>query len=206
MTVPPRRLGRARSTRPLLAVAVVVAAVLLAGCAGGSAAGAGADVADAGYVSGDGTVSQWAPERRGEPVDLAGRSYQGEQVDVTRWRGDVVVVNFWYAACPPCRVEAPDLAALARDGAEQGVHVLGVNSTDDAGAALAFERTFDIPYPSLDDAEGRGVSAMQGAVPLRAVPTTVVLDRQGRIAARILGRAEASTLRGVVDDVRAEDS
>ena len=172
---------------------------LLAGCAG-AGTGGGSAVANPGYVSGDGTVTQWEPANRGEPVELAGPTYQGESVDVASWRGDVVVVNFWYAACPPCRVEAPELAALAADYADSGVRVLGVNSTDDAGAALAFERTFDIRYPSIDDAQGRGVSAMQGAVPLRAVPTTVVLDAEGRIAARVLGRAEGSTLRALVDD------
>jgi thiol-disulfide isomerase/thioredoxin len=177
---------------------------LLAGCAAsGVAADAGGAVANPGYVSGDGTVTQWDPENRGDPVALAGRTYQGGTVDVAQWRGGVVVVNFWYAACPPCRLEAPDLAALATDYADRGVHLVGVNSTDDAGTALAFERTFAIPYPSIGDTHGEGVAAMQGAVPLRAVPTTVVLDTEGRIAARILGRAEPSTLRALVDDALA---
>lgn len=189
----------------VLAGAVLAGALVLAGCgAGAIGAPSGPDVAGQGYVSGDGTVSRWDAAGRGEPVALAGTTYQGEQVDVAGWRGDVVVVNFWYAACPPCRAEAPDLAAAATDYAERGVRFLGVNSTDDAGTATAFERTFDVPYPSLDDADARGVAAMQGAVPLRAVPTTVVLDRDGRIAARVLGRVQASTLRGLLDDVLAD--
>ncbi len=187
----------------LLGVVVVVVALVTACAGGGSTPGGGAGVADPGYVSGDGTVTRWDPDERGAPVHLTGSTYEGGTVDVADWRGDVVVVNFWYAACPPCRVEAPDLAALATDYADQGVRVVGVNGTDDAGAALAFERTFAIPYPSIDDAGGHGVAAMQGAVPLRAVPTTVVLDPEGRIAARVLGRAAASTLRGLVDDTLA---
>jgi peroxiredoxin len=123
---------------------------------------------------------------------------------VTNWRGDVVVLNTWYAACPPCRAEAPDLVSLAGDYADEGVHLLGINGTDDAGAAQAFERTFGVTYPSIADSDGRAIATLQGAVPLQAVPTTVVLDREGRVAARVLGLADGSTLRAMVDDVLAE--
>jgi len=84
------------------------------------------------------------------------------------------------------------------------VHLLGVNPRDDAATAQAFERTFGVPYPSLWDRDARGVAAMQGLVPLQAMPTTVVLDREGRVAARILGQADPTILRGLIDDVVAE--
>jgi thiol-disulfide isomerase/thioredoxin len=126
-------------------------------------------------------------------------------VDIADWRGDVVVLNTWYAQCPPCRAEAPDLADLARDYADQGVRVLGINGVDDAGTALSFQETFDVPYPSIDDREKRAVAALQGVVPIQATPTTVVLDREGMVAARIVGLAEGSTLRALVDEVLAED-
>ena len=116
------------------------------------------------------------------------------------WRGDVVVLNTWYANCPPCRAEAPDLAALSADYAADGVQLLGINRTDDAGTAQAFERQFEVPYPSLDDADGAAIAALQGTVPVNAVPTTVVLDREGKVAGRILGLADPSTLRSMVDD------
>ena len=99
---------------------------------------------------------------------------------------------------------APDLVALATDYADEGVRLLGINGTDDAGTAQAFERTFDVPYPSIADTDGQAVASLQGSVPLQAVPTTVVLDREGRVAARVLGLAEGSTLRAMVDDVLAE--
>jgi hypothetical protein len=94
--------------------------------------------------------------------------------------------------------------ALATDYADDGVHLLGLNGTDDAGTAQAFERTFEVPYPSIADTDGSAIAALQGAVPLQAVPTTVVLDREGRVAARVLGLADGSTLRAMVDDVLAE--
>ncbi|MDD9206133.1 TlpA disulfide reductase family protein, partial [Georgenia sp. 10Sc9-8] len=170
---------------PLAVRAGAVALLLgLAGC------GAGGDLPDstgAGYQAGDGSFSTWpAAERRG-PVELSGTTYDGAELDLASWRGDVVVLNFWYAACPPCRAEADDLAAIQQDYEDDGVQFLGINPRDDVGTAQAFERTFEVPYPSLHDEEARGVAALEGTVPLQAMPTTVVLDAEGRVAARILG-------------------
>ncbi len=186
------------------AVVAVAALTVVAGCSGSGEQEQTPDVAS--YVSADGSVETWPAAQRGEPVELAGTTYDEQQVDLADWRGDVVVVNFWYAACPPCRAEAPDLAAIAEDYADQGVHLLGVNHTDDAGTAQAFERSFGVPYPSLDDTAAEGVAAMQGVVPLRAMPSTVVLDREGRVAGRILGQADPSTLRALIDDTLAEEA
>lgn len=195
---------RTRGARGVAAALAV--AGLLAACSGGDAAGtAGDDVADQGYVSGDGTVSQWGVGDRQGPVEVAGTDFAGAAVDTADWQGDVVVLNTWYAQCPPCRAEAPDLADLASDYADQGVRVLGINGVDDAGTALSFQETFDVPYPSIDDREKRAVAALQGVVPIQATPTTVVLDREGMVAARIVGLAEGSTLRALVDEVLAED-
>ncbi|WNB86981.1 TlpA disulfide reductase family protein [Cellulomonas sp. ATA003] len=162
------------------------------------------DVIGQGYQSGDGSTRTWPVADRGQPVTLSGTDFAGGAVDIEEWRGDVVVLNTWYAACPPCRAEAPDLVDLANDYADDGVHLLGINGTDDAGAAQAYERTFSVPYPSIADTDGSAIADLQGAVPVQAVPTTIVLDREGRVAARILGLAEGSTLRALVDDALAE--
>lgn len=190
--------------RGTVLIGAVLVAAVLAGCSAGTD-GLTDDGGTAGYVSGDGSLTLWAPQERGEPVELAGTTFAEEEVDLAAWRGDVVLVNTWYAACPPCRDEAPDLVAVAEDYAES-VHLLGVNSTDDAGTALAFERTFAVPYPSLNDPRGHAVAAMQGHVALQAVPTTVLLDRDGRVAARVLGRIDATTVRAVLDDLLAESA
>lgn len=186
----------------LLGVLGLLGPALLAGCSPDTSASS--DVADQGYQSGDGSTTTWSVADRPGPVDVAGTDFEGSAQDVADWRGDVVVLNTWYAACPPCRAEAPDLVALATDYADQGVHVLGINGTDAAGAAQAFQRQFEVPYPSLADTDGSAVAALQGTVPVNAVPTTVVLDREGRVAARILGLADATTLRTVVDDLLEE--
>ncbi len=193
--------------RPLvLVVAVVVIAVIalssLAGCASTAGRTSGGD--EAGYVSGDASVTTWEKGSRPGPIALAGTDYSGQPVDVASWLGDVVLVNTWYAACPPCRAEAPDLATIARDYAPAGVHAVGLNFTDEAGAAQSFERTFDLPYPSIEDTDGSAVASLQGTVPVQAVPTTVLLDREGHVAARILGTADPSTLRTLLDELLAE--
>lgn|SRR5690625_590454 len=164
------------------------------------------EVSNSGYVSGDGTVTVWAESERNDPVELAGQTFDEEELDLADWQGSVVVLNFWYAACPPCRAEAPDLKEVAEETAESGVEFLGVNSTDDPGTAAAFERTFEVPYPSLHDSRSQGVAAMQGKVALQAVPTTVVLDTDGRVAARVIGRVDAVTLRTLIKDVQAEST
>ena len=162
------------------------------------------EVSNSGYVSGDGTVTIWKASERNEPVELAGETFDEDQVDLADWHGSVVVLNFWYAACPPCRAEAPDLKEVAEEFADDDVKFLGVNSTDDPGTAAAFERTFEVPYPSLHDSRSQGVAAMQGKVALQAVPTTVVLDPDGRVAARVIGRVDAATLRSLIKDIQAE--
>lgn len=188
--------------RRLAAAAALL--VLLVGCSPTVTGGWDESGAQTGYVSGDRSVTTWPAGERPGPVEIVGTTYDDVQVDLADWRGDVVVLNTWYAACPPCRAEAPDLVALAEDYADRGVRLLGINSTDDTGAAQAFERTFSVPYPSLHDADGSAVAALQGIVPIQAVPTTVVLDAEGRVAARVLGVVDPSTLRAVVDDLIAE--
>lgn len=167
----------------------IAGALTLVGCAPGDAA------VSPGYVSGDGTVTEWAPEDRAEPVELTGTSFEGETVDIADHRGEVVLLNTWYAACPPCRAEAPDLVAL---DAQEGVQLIGINSRDDAATALAFDRTFSVEYPSIDDSDGRAIAQLQGLVAINAVPTTLVLDHEGRVAARVIGSVEPSTLRALV--------
>nr|WP_246169450.1 TlpA disulfide reductase family protein [Actinotalea subterranea] len=157
-------------------------------------------------MSGDQSVTLWEAGDRSGPVEITGTDFAGSAVDVTAWQGDVVVLNTWYAACPPCRAEAPDLVAAADEYADDGVHVLGINSTDEPEAAQAFERTFEVPYPSLHDTDKTAIAALSGIVPVQAVPTTVLLDREGGVAARILGRVDPSTLRTLLDDLLAEDA
>jgi thiol-disulfide isomerase/thioredoxin len=111
-------------------------------------------------------------------------------------------MNWWYAACAPCRAEAPDLAALSEEFADQKVQFVGVNVRDTTETALAFDRNFGITFPSVIDAQTGSVSlAFTEVVSPQAVPTTLVITRDGKIASRILGRIDKSILRELIQTV-----
>ncbi len=193
---------RLRFRHTLAALCAAGALLMLGACAQDS--GNGEVVVDQGYQSGDGSLRTWDANERGESVVLLGTDYDGNVVDTSALLGDVVVLNTWYAACPPCRAEAADLLEVATERAEDGVHLIGINRTDDAGAAQSFEREFGITWPSINDRNGKAIATLAGVVPIKAVPTTVVLDQEGRVAARVLGQVEKSTLNALIDDVLAE--
>ena len=155
------------------------------------------------YIAGDGSVTEYARDQRGEPVELEGSLFDGTSVSSTEFAGNVVVLNFWYAACAPCRKEAPDLVELHEMFEPEGARFYGVNIRDERSTAEAFERSFKIPYPSFQDKDGGILLAMTQFVPPSAVPTTLVLDREGRVAARILGLADKGTLKALITDALA---
>lgn len=150
------------------------------------------------------TVTEFPPADRGSPVDVTGSTLAGDQFSMEELRGRVVVVNVWGSWCPPCREEAPVLADVSRRYADRGVSFVGVNVRDNPAAARAFERRYGITYPSIEDSAGRALLALNQYIPANAVPVTLVLDRQGRVAARVLGALEKSTLTALLDSVLAE--
>nr|WP_245349088.1 TlpA disulfide reductase family protein [Brachybacterium fresconis] len=180
---------------------LLVLAPFLAACSGSSDA---ASEANAGYVSGDGVVVEIPPEGRAAPLEIRGTTYSADDFDSTALRGAPLVINVWYASCPPCRVEGPALKAVHSEYGAQGVEFVGVNTRDKAGPAAAFEETFGITYPSIPDPDGVVIASMDGSVSPNAVPTTLILDAEGRVAARITGAADQSTLESLLETVLAE--
>lgn len=179
---------------------LLVASLFLTGCV---AADPLADQATAGstsYVAGDGSVAEYTPETRGEPLTVQGTLFDGTSTGSQDWTGQVVVLNVWYAACAPCRAESPTLAALHADFAGQGVQFYGINIRDESATASAFERNFEISYPSFEDNDGQILLSLTEYVPPQAVPTTLVLDREGRVAARVLGIADENILRTLITE------
>lgn len=191
-------------TRSLIAAAGLV--LLLAGCtATDPLAEQYQNGSGQGYISGDGTL-EVAPAQRGEAIAFEGESIDGDAITNEDFAGEVTVLNFWYANCPPCRIEAPYLAELSAE--YDGVAFLGVNTSDEAAVARLFEEENGIEYPSILDARTASVQlafAGAGAVAPNAVPTTLVLDREGRVAARISGVIkDPSILASMLDTVLAE--
>ena len=194
--------------RPLLAVASLLAAtsLLLAGCASDPLAEEYRNGTEKNYVSGDGTVTEVPLAERGAPVDFEATTDTGETVSSADYRGQVLVLNFWYAACPPCRKEAPILQELNETFASDAAF-LGVNVRDQAATSKNATEEWGITFPSVIDAnDGNMLLAYAGTVAPNAVPTTLVIDKQGRVAARYLGLLDStSILKTLISDAIAED-
>jgi thiol-disulfide isomerase/thioredoxin len=157
-----------------------------------------------GYVAGKGIITSVKAADRKQPGEVSGRTLDGEKVSLADFRGKVVVVNVWGSWCGPCRAEAPMLAQASRDLAGKGVVFLGIDSRDPSkDAAKAFVRRFDIPYASLYDQQGGTLLAFRGTLTPNSVPSTVVVDPQGRVAGSVLGNLSRTTLDDLVDDARS---
>lgn len=203
------RPARRASARALWVVLPLAAALGVSGCSG---AGEGLaeqyqQSGDKGYVSGDGSSTSFPVSKRLDPVPFTGVTEFGDDFDSSELLGSVTVVNFWYAGCAPCRAEAPDLVEIYDEYSPQGVKFLGVNTRDQSAQAVQFAEQFGIDYPSVMDNEGgrEAQRAFAGQVPLNAVPTTLVLDAEGRVAHRVVGQlAAASQLRTLVKETLAE--
>jgi thiol-disulfide isomerase/thioredoxin len=189
------------------AVAFVAVASLLAGCSSDPLAEQYAKGTTKNYISGEGTVSEVKLADRGQPVVFEGATDTGDTVSSADYAGEVLVLNFWYAGCPPCRVEAPTLEKVSQSFGNDTVSFLGVNVRDQAAQSLSFAKTLGVTYPSVMDAdEGNLLLAFSGTVAPNAVPTTLVIDKKGRVAARILGAIDGtSTLTTLIHDALAED-
>jgi len=162
-----------------------------------------------GYVAGDGTVEQLAVADRGAAVSLGGTTVDGKSWSTAADApGKVVVVNVWGSWCAPCVDETPHLQHVWQSYSTAGkpVAFVGIDIKESAATAAAFLKANSVTYPSLSDSGsgGQPMLALQGKA--AATPSTLVLDRQGRIAARVLGATTVSTLTGLVDDVLAEQA
>ena len=181
--------------RTAAALTALLLAPVLAACGGSPGTG------DKGFVDGTGVVTRLAVDERGKPGAVSGTTLEGKPLSLSSYAGKVVVLNVWGSWCAPCRKEAPNLASAAKQLGTDDVAFVGVNTKDASPEqGLAFQRRYDLPYPSLFDPSGRTLLAFNGTLVPSAIPSTVVLDAQGRVAASILG--ELPSTRTLVDLVR----
>ncbi|GAA3765620.1 TlpA disulfide reductase family protein [Microbacterium kribbense] len=193
-----RRFGKAAAS---VLVALIVAAGLSACSSGGGDLASQYRAGDGkGYIAGDFAVKEFRPGDRPAAVDFSGTLDDGEPVSSTDYAGKVTVVNFWYANCAPCRQEAPQLEKSLQQFRGQDVAFLGVNTYDQAATARSFAKEFGVTYPSVIDVDTKSVTAaFADIVPLSATPSTVVLGRDGRPTARIIGQLpDASILTSLI--------
>jgi thiol-disulfide isomerase/thioredoxin len=190
--------------RPARAVVAGVLTVLglTAGCTGSHAVSQDVDGSN-GFQAGDASTRWVTSGDRDQVQGVTGPLLDGSEFDLASWRGHVVVVNFWGSWCGPCHDEAKALEQVYRDSAGQGVEFVGIDVRDDQASARNFVRTKHVTYPTVFDASNLLALRFRG-VPPNATPTTIVLDRQGRIAARHSGAILYTQLRAVVARALAE--
>ena len=190
------------SPRRFRACGVALAAALLAltGCTGDGTSPA----ADVRYLDAGKRISAYAPDARKPAPVLAGQTVDGGSFDLAAQRGKIVVINVWATWCSPCRKETPDLVSRAKALGPEGVAFVGISTRDEDANAVAFQKRYRVPYPSLSDHDGELVAAFSGTVPLSAPPSTVVIDRAGRIAGVAVGPVTEDQVTAMVEPVLAE--
>ncbi|MFD9001812.1 TlpA family protein disulfide reductase [Streptomyces sp. NPDC059582] len=193
----------AASRAPLTIAGAAVAALVLSACSSGGTSGGGGNT---NFVMGkDGIATADKGERAAAP-DLSGETVDGKRLDVADFKGKVVVLNVWGSWCPPCRAEAPDFEKVSQDLKSQGVQFVGINTRDTSTSpARAFEKQYGVGYQSLYDPTGKLMLRFgRGTLNPQAIPSTLVLDRDGRIAARSLSALSEEKLRKMISPVLAE--
>ena len=184
--------------------AVAALVFLLAACGGPSAPGTIADVANnggVGYVAGDGSIERIAVAERKTDIRVQGTTLEGAPFDSGTYRGKVIVINTWGSWCPPCNAEAPALQRIWESTRERGVQFVGIDLRESAATGRAFQRKYGVTYPSLTDGTSI-VPQLKGKA--ASTPTTLLLDGQGRLAARVSGQVDESTLRALLDGILQE--
>lgn len=176
--------------------------VMLAACASTGADEPTRSAGQVGYPDVPRNLTRVTPDQRKEMPAVSGPALGSNRtISTTDFRGKVVVVNVWGSWCPPCRKEAPDLQAASVE-TRNVAQFVGITSKDyDPAPAEAFVRSFKITYPSIYDPTGKVLLAFAGELPPSAIPSTMIIDRQGRLAARVLSGISKITLVDMINDV-----
>lgn len=179
-------------------VAAVSVIVLAAGCSG-----AGNRGTTTGFVSGDGAIERVdVADRKQAPV-LEGEALDGTPLSTADFAGKTIVVNLWGSWCAPCRAEAPELQTVAAEYADKDVQFVGITTRSrNSAASIAFNRKYGITYPSFADQGGKLELEFNDSLPTIAIPTTWIIDSEGRVAVRVIDKVSASVLANLIDDVR----
>ncbi|MEU8568601.1 TlpA disulfide reductase family protein [Streptomyces pathocidini] len=202
-----RRTTRRRAAVPVrravLATGAAAAALALTACGSGGTSGGSADTK---FVAGTGGIDTAERGDRQPLPAITGTTIDGKKLDLSDYQGKVLVLNVWGSWCPPCRAEMPHLVKVAKDTKADGVEFVGINTRDSSKPpAQKFEKEFAVPYPSLYDPMGKLMLRFPaGSLNPKAIPSTVIVDREGRIAARALKALGEDELRKTLEPLIAE--
>ena len=191
------------SRRTLLLAAGGAAAAALSGCSAGGTDTAGAR-REYEFTDPTPTATVIAEDERAPAPAFSGELLDGTPFDSSSLAGHVAVMNFWGSWCVPCRVETPEFQAVHADVADRGAQFLGIDVKDERQLAIAFVERLGVAYPSVFDPRGEVAMAFRG-FPANVVPSTILLDRDGRVAAVYTGQVRGDDLRTAVELLLAED-
>ncbi|MFJ8188186.1 TlpA family protein disulfide reductase [Streptomyces sp. NPDC096094] len=199
-----RTAARARR-RVALTTGAAAFALLATACGSGGTSGGGGNT---GFVTGADGISTVDKGERADAPDLSGETVDGGQLDVDDYKGKVVVLNVWGSWCPPCRAEAKNFEKVYQDVKDQGVQFVGINTRDTStGPARAFEKEFGVSYPSLYDPAGKLMLRFEkGTLNPQAIPSTLIIDREGKVAARTLQALSEEKLRKMLEPFLTDGS
>ena len=191
--------------RTALGAAVAAAAILAtAGCAGGDIGANNPASSGQSFVGHSYESTYYQTGSRPVAPLVSGTTLTGQHLSLSQYRSETVVVNFWGSWCAPCRAEAPALGQLARQLASRGVRFVGIDIRDEPDSAKAFLQQFNVGYPSISDPNDEIALAFHSTVPPADIPTTLVIDKSGRIADRIFGAATYRQLLSVINQVTGQ--
>jgi peroxiredoxin len=195
----------ARTPATLLTALAAAAALALTGCSG-SGAHTGSSNDNANYVAGTGLTTTVPVKDRKAAVDLSGKDLDGQALNLSSYKGKVVVLNVWGSWCPPCRAEAADFESVFKATQAEGVQFVGLDTRDpQITQAKLFVSSHGLTYPSFYDVSGELLLKFpDGTLNPQAIPTTLILDRQGRVAVRALTPLTAEQLTAIIKPVLAE--
>ncbi|MEU6608176.1 TlpA disulfide reductase family protein [Streptomyces shenzhenensis] len=192
-----------RSRAVLFSAVAAAAALTLSACGSGGISGGGGNT---NFITGNNGIDTAAKGSRDAVPDLSGKTLDGKTLDIADYKGEVVVVNVWGSWCGPCRAEGKYFAKVSKEYADRGVRFLGINTRDGSTtSALAFEKEQGITYPSLYDPTGKLMLRFKkGTLNPQLIPSTLVIDRDGKIAARALQALSEENLLKMIKPVLAE--
>ncbi|MBB5161702.1 thiol-disulfide isomerase/thioredoxin [Mycobacterium sp. AZCC_0083] len=188
-------------------MSIVSVAVLLTGCSTGDDAVAQGGTFEFVAPGGKTDILYDPPDSRGRPGPISGPELTdpSKTVSLDDFKGDVVLINVWGQWCGPCRSETRELQKVYDATKAKGVAFLGIDVRDNnRQAAVDFVVDRKVTYPSIYDPAMRTMIAFGGKYPTTVIPSTVVLDRQHRVAAVFLRELLAEDLQSVVERLAAE--
>ncbi|WP_328223820.1 TlpA family protein disulfide reductase [Streptomyces sp. NBC_00310] len=192
-----------RSRAALLSARAAALALTLSACAGGGIEGGGGGT---GFITGSDGIATVKKGDRDTAPDLSGKTIDGDELDLSSYKGKIIVLNVWGSWCAPCRAEAPNLAKVSADLADEGVQFVGINTRDTSTRpAVAFEEQYKVDYPSLYDPTGKLLLRFEkGSLNPQLIPSTLVIDRDGKLAARTQQALSEEKLRRMLKPILAE--